>query len=233
MPPPERSTFTAAERRHAIDRLRRRIAELEAFDPTVVQSRRSPEIMKLEAAIDETLRAIFGNNTHRYRLYMSAADLEPAPVLNLTPSWIAARSTFAGDEFAGPRENFHGLRTLIAERKKRALALLGQAIQGLEEEFIADVEQPTERSLSKQPAADVARAQWGFMISDAEIRGRVLAILYNLRDSNGGIVPLSDINFSPDPVSPQKIGGVCQHLADVGLIQWNPTPTGIENFRCR
>ena len=66
------------------------------------------------------------------------------------------------------------------------------------------------------------------MLSDAEIRGLVLATLHNLHDRNGGVVPLSDINFSPHPITPQKIDAVCQHLADLELIQWIPTPAGTE-----
>lgn len=59
-------------------------------------------------------------------------------------------------------------------------------------------------------------------ITDAEIRYRVLRVCFNLRHDKGGWVPLSDINFSPDPVDPQVVGGVCQQLADIGLILWKP-----------
>ena len=74
----------------------------------------------------------------------------------------------------------------------------------------------------------IGRGRDRYMISDAEIRGLVLATLYNLRDSNGGVVPLSDINFSPHPITSQKIDAVSQHLADLELIQWIPTPAGTE-----
>ncbi len=131
-----------ADRRHAIERLRRRVTELQAFEPMSVQTRRSPEVVKLETAIEDTLRAVFGNNTSRYRLYRSAADLEPPAVLSHTPDWIAAR----GGGFAGVRENLYELRMQITERKQRAVVLLEQAVQALEEEFVPERGAPAEQA---------------------------------------------------------------------------------------
>jgi hypothetical protein len=79
------------------------------------------------------LTAIFGRNTHRHHLYGAAADLEPAAVLSITPSWIAARGGGMQN-----RENPRELQTQISERRKQAIVLLEQAIQGLEEEFIPE-----------------------------------------------------------------------------------------------
>jgi hypothetical protein len=59
-------------------------------------------------------------------------------------------------------------------------------------------------------------------MTDAEIRGRLLTQVHALRHSNGGWVPISDINLAPVPVELRVIGGVCQQLADIGLIQWRP-----------
>lgn len=59
-------------------------------------------------------------------------------------------------------------------------------------------------------------------MTDAEIRGRLLAHFYALRHSNGGWVPISDLILAPEPVQLCVIGGVCQQLADIGLIQWKP-----------
>jgi len=57
-------------------------------------------------------------------------------------------------------------------------------------------------------------------MTDAEIRGRLLTHFHALRHSNGGWVPISDIILAPEPVELRVIGGVCQQLADIGLIQW-------------
>jgi hypothetical protein len=50
--------------------LQRCIDELEVFDPQKVQKRyREPEVMRLEAAIDEALASAFGHNTPAYNRY--------------------------------------------------------------------------------------------------------------------------------------------------------------------
>jgi hypothetical protein len=59
--------------------------------------------------------------------------------------------------------------------------------------------------------------------TDAKIRGRLLKVVYDLRHSNSGWVPLSDMNMAgAEPVTPQMIDTICQHLADAGLIEWKP-----------
>jgi hypothetical protein len=59
-------------------------------------------------------------------------------------------------------------------------------------------------------------------MTDAEIRGRLLAHFHALRHNNGGWIPIDPIILAPEPVTLQVIGGVCQQLADIGLIQWKP-----------
>jgi predicted nucleotide-binding protein len=117
--------LSPAEKRRAIDRLNRRIEDLRNFEPLMsVQARRSPEVVKLEAAIKETLAAAFGHATDRYHRYSWAADLEP-PAIGV----VYVRPGV-------PRgENIDELRKAIAERKQRAIGLLQTAVQGLEEEL--------------------------------------------------------------------------------------------------
>jgi predicted nucleotide-binding protein len=117
--------LSAAKKRSAIDRLNRRIEDLRNFEPLSVQARRSPEVMKLEAAIEETLAAAFGHGTDRYNRYRSAADLE-LPVIGLL---------YVGPGVSPQGENIDELRKEIAERKQRAIVLLQSAVQGLEEEL--------------------------------------------------------------------------------------------------
>jgi len=60
-------------------------------------------------------------------------------------------------------------------------------------------------------------------MTDAELRGRLLFHFYNLRYSNGGLVPVTEeILSGGEPVSREAIAGVCRELADVGLIEWTP-----------
>jgi hypothetical protein len=63
-------------------------------------------------------------------------------------------------------------------------------------------------------------------MTDAEIRGRLLQRFYELRHSNGGQIPVSAIMLAPEPLEFRVISGVCQHLADVGLIEWRPLLRG-------
>jgi len=72
--------LTADQKRRRIDRLQRCIDELEAFDPQQVQRRYGePEVMRLEAAIDEALAAAFGHGTPAYNRYRRAAKLDHGP----------------------------------------------------------------------------------------------------------------------------------------------------------
>jgi hypothetical protein len=62
--------------------------------------------------------------------------------------------------------------------------------------------------------------------TDAKIRGKLLKQLYELRHSNGGWVPVDEMIFSGgEPVRWDTIAGVCEQLADVGLIAWKPQRT--------
>ena len=62
---------------------------------------------------------------------------------------------------------------------------------------------------------------------DSEIRGKLLTVLYDLRRSNGGWVPISDGNFSGgEPIDLQTIGTVCEHMAQAGLIEFKPLRDG-------
>ena len=133
---------TPAEKRNAIDRLNRRIEDLRKFDPQSVQTRRSPEVVSLEAAIQETLAAIFGSGTDRYNRYRAAASLEPL------------QSAVYASAGARPRgENIGELRMKIAERKSRAIGLLQSAIQGLEEELEHEAPSEIQASGSPEPSS--------------------------------------------------------------------------------
>lgn len=62
--------------RQRIERLRRRVADVEGFEPESVQERWAPETKTIETAIEETLARVFGQDTPAYRRYQSAADLD-------------------------------------------------------------------------------------------------------------------------------------------------------------
>jgi predicted nucleotide-binding protein len=113
-PLPESPQLSPAQMQAAISRFRRRIAEVEAFDPNV-QSRSDPKIKTLEVAIDEALSEAFGHRTPEYQRYRAAAHLDTA-----------------GLNYARPTPLNEVIQGLI-NGKERAIALLGQAVRSLEE----------------------------------------------------------------------------------------------------
>src|SRR5262249_41465873 len=103
--------------RASISRFGRRITELEAFDPNSVRERSDPRIDALEAAIDEALSEAFGHRTPDYQRYVSARNLDTASI-------NYARSTPIPEVIRG-----------LVAGKERAITLLRQAIQSLEEKL--------------------------------------------------------------------------------------------------
>jgi predicted nucleotide-binding protein len=117
-PPPQPPSLTPDQIRQGIDRLKRRIGELQAFDPNVVTERWAPETKAIEVSIDETLSRIFGHNTPRYHRYQRAADLDHGGVV-----------------LGGGPDPIDKVRQWLREGKADALALLNQAVKGLEEDL--------------------------------------------------------------------------------------------------
>ena len=103
-----------------VPRLRKRIDDLEAFDPSKLQQRNAPEVAALEASIEETLTEVFGHDSFEYQRYGRAAHLDSGPVSLGT----------AFGRGGGPDLSF---RSYIEEGKQRSIALLKQAIAGLNE----------------------------------------------------------------------------------------------------
>jgi predicted nucleotide-binding protein len=118
--------------RRGIDRLKLRIADLEAFDPTSVQQRWGSEVKALQTSIEETLAAVFGHGTIEYNRYRQAARLDSGPI-EATPDWISVRSGGLDYGLDAGRD-FH---RYLAEGKQQAIAPLKQAVRGLEEEISA------------------------------------------------------------------------------------------------
>jgi hypothetical protein len=102
--PPEDRPLSVLEMRSGIQRLNLRTEELRTFDPQSVSTRRSSEIVYLETAIEDTLAAVFGQGTPKFRRYRLAGDLEPAPTLTITPDWIGARGGGGGHRDQNPHE---------------------------------------------------------------------------------------------------------------------------------
>jgi predicted nucleotide-binding protein len=125
-PQPQRHVLSIQQKRRGIERLQKRIEDLEAFDPQTVQKRFPPEVTVLGTAIDETLATVFGHATVEYDRYKSAARLDNGLVVVSLGREFGSRSEYQDTLEA---------RQYLAEGKQKALALLRQAVRGLEEEI--------------------------------------------------------------------------------------------------
>lgn len=123
---PQRPQLSDEEKRHAIVRINRRIADLEAFDPSSSPKRfEDPQVTQIQTAISSTLQSIFGINTAEYHRYSSAIRLDNGPI-SMSSDWVGVRGGY------GYESDFRGY---LAEGKAQAIALLQQAVRDLEEEI--------------------------------------------------------------------------------------------------
>lgn len=120
--PPLRPVLNVEQKRRAIERLRRRIQDINAFDPQTVNERWSAEVTALEAGIDEALSAAFGHGTVEYKRYVGAATLDNGPVVMSMGHRDVHREAYEAREY-------------LSEGKRASIVMLEQAIKFLEEEI--------------------------------------------------------------------------------------------------
>jgi hypothetical protein len=134
---PADKELTLPEIHLAIRRLERRVADLEAFDPTQIGTQRDPKILDLEAAIKETLSDVFGYNTRSYRTYMAAAALDTAGMnSNGTP--------------------LHEVIEGLVRGKERSLSLLRRAARSFQERIEDDPDYHNARAGTAMAGAAMA-----------------------------------------------------------------------------
>jgi len=136
-PRPEPASLSIEQMRRGIERLNRRIVELEAFDPQAVRKRRPPEVTALQNAIDEALTTAFGHATIQYRRYVGAIRLDNGPM------------AIAGSR--SEMDQAYRARQYLTEGKEKSLILLRQAVKSLEEEIV-EREQDTPMPTTHDPA---------------------------------------------------------------------------------
>ncbi|OQM75237.1 TIR domain-containing protein [Manganibacter manganicus] len=138
---PHPASLTVQEMQQAIPRLRKRVQEVEAFEPdTVPADDPTSAVRSLRASIDEALIRTFGNDTVEYRRYHRASAFDWP--INMY------KSTSLGE-----------IRISLAKRKQESLDLLAQAISVLEERIeeagaAVVVSAPSSRNL---PSLDIRR----------------------------------------------------------------------------
>ena len=117
LPSSARANLTIDQLQRAIPKLRRRISDVEAFDPDAVSDGNpSAATLPLETAIKDTLVQIFGGDTVEYRNYQSASSFEwPINMFDPTPIWE--------------------IRASLKQEKERSLAILRSALRSIEEQI--------------------------------------------------------------------------------------------------
>jgi predicted nucleotide-binding protein len=223
-PQPVRPTLTIDQKRRCIERLRQRIAELEAFDPQSVQKRWPPEVHVIETAIEEALSAAFGHDTVEYNRYSRATTLDHGPV-SVVPDY---------DFGDGRRYNdAHEARQYLAEGKQAAILMLGQAIKALEEE-IADQEHVDAGATSTLAVAPVPRGRKVFVVHghDEGVREAVARFLDQLgfqpiilheRPNKGRTIitkfreEAADIGFAVIVMTPDDLGKAANDPSEAKL----------------
>jgi hypothetical protein len=148
---PKTPILTVGQKRRRIERLRKCVTSLEAFDPQKARNR-APAVLELEAAIDKALSTAFGYRTPAYLRYNEAATLDPSPLLtNIT---VRASVSSPG----GPTRHdakVQETRQQFSVNKARAIALLRNAIRTLEEE-IGDAAPVVAAPQKSEPAPVIA-----------------------------------------------------------------------------
>ena len=135
---PKAPVLTVEQKRRRIERFKKCIRDLEAFDPQKVQKRFGvPEVVALEAAIDKALSSAFGQGTSAYMRYNRAATLDHSPLVTNAP----VRSTVGEPGCQKARDSQEAqeaqeARTNFSEGKKRSIDLLRKAICTLEDEIV-------------------------------------------------------------------------------------------------
>jgi predicted nucleotide-binding protein len=116
--PKQPAKLTPAQMTAGIERLKKRIEEVERVDPqSVTDQHNTPDLDALEAAIDETLVRTFGADTLDYERYKSAAEFDRGPY---NYAYVVQPYEFQAS---------------IARSRGRSIAILTQAIKALEEQL--------------------------------------------------------------------------------------------------
>jgi hypothetical protein len=163
LPKPKAPFLTAEQKRRRIERLKKCIRDLQAFDPQKVQKRfGEPEVFALEAAIDKALTSAFGHGTSAYMRFNRAATLEHGPLITNAPVRSTAAAPESGEPGSQDAREAQEARAYFSEGKERSIDLLGKAICTLEDD-IAElnpvVAAPPQKSIATQLEDEVQTLQ--------------------------------------------------------------------------
>lgn len=188
-PQPKSAGLRPEQMRAAIPKIRRRIAELEEFDPSSIRERGDPRLKTLQTKLDDTITEIFGSDTieaHRFRTF----------------SFDGAGIAFGGVPISEVIQSIH-------KSKARELANLNTIIELFNEKISDSGDSPVGRAirafadLDLHPEIERAAGQLfhdGHYANAVEDACKVLDMLVKLRsmraDPSG--TELMQLVFSPN-----------------------------------
>ena len=175
---PKPAKLTVDQMRGGIIRLEKRVTDLEAFDVASITGPGDARVTLLAKSIEETLERVFGTGTGDFSRYKDAARIN-------SPFGVAFNYA-ATDREPPPSE----LQTEFSERRDRSIALLNQAIKGLEEEVrystALSTPLPSQTQLATKQQTEMVTLKpgiWGMSIDLKEVARRVRSQWRRLRGS--------------------------------------------------
>jgi hypothetical protein len=174
---PRPPVLTAKQKRRRIERFRKCIERLEAFDPHKMQKRfGASEILALETGIDKALSAAFGYGTASYLRYNLAATLEGGPLITNGALHSTVLRAIGGPVSSDAQEAQEA-RKYFFEGKERSISLLRRAICTLEDEISTDqlIARVVQKSAITERVAEVRALQptaWGGIFAAWHRMGR-------------------------------------------------------------
>jgi predicted nucleotide-binding protein len=217
IPKSEPPNLTIEQKRRRIERLQKCVQGLQEFDPQKVQKRNGgPEVLALEAAIDEALSGAFGHRTPAYDRYRRAAKLNHG-------SYVGIAGLYFNDKAHAEAQERADTRRFFAEGKEQSIALLEQAICALEDE-VAELDIETASATHMQAAvAEKALSRKVFVVHghEGEPREAVSGFLRKIdftpiilrEQTNQGRTIIekfeayADVDFAVVVLTPDDVGG--------------------------
>jgi len=81
------ATTKISEKTAAIENIKRRIADIDAFELKYISERHSPQARALETKLDKLLHDLFGQDEKALNKYLAAAHLETTPIVMGRRQW--------------------------------------------------------------------------------------------------------------------------------------------------
>jgi hypothetical protein len=157
-PKPRPPVLTVEQKRRRIERFRKCIQRLDAFDLGRVQKRYGvPEVFTLEAGIDKALSAAFGYGTPLYLRFNLAATLDNGPLVTNA----AVHSTvlrLVGGPGSHDAQEAQEARKYFSEGKDRSITLLRKAIAGVAQQPEATQKAGEVRTPQPRPSGGIEAA---------------------------------------------------------------------------